>query len=278
MKRKNALIICLSLMAVLIGILVAVLLLGIGGDHPSDRNPSGDDSDTDHPFSDSIHIHFSAVDYDAPLTAEQIELIRAFAVEHLSDLYIKDYTIETGSGGVSINIPNNDELDLPVAEKLVRLAKEDCASYDYYNLLFYYDEAEANLPTELPATDQLICTDSVLESITTTYAGAEPAIDLKFNAEGTALFADATKKQFELNGYTSYQHTISIWESYRISGEEPVTVCLSNPAVLAHITNGEVMLSGSFTSYSEAENLVRKIKMAQLPFEIDVSLIAWYKP
>lgn len=169
-------------------------------------------------------------------------------------------------------------------------------------LRFYYDEEESSggLPTTPPTKDKLILSGDMLESAAAGWSEGtttmEPVVNLKFTDEGAKKFADATKKQFSLNGSSSGKYTISIWlvtnktdEELAAEKENSTTdktettdktdktenedhlkfQCLSNPGVKAHITNGEAQISGAFAEYSHAAELANLINAGSLPFSIE---------
>lgn len=82
---------------------------------------------------------------------------------------------------------------------------------------------------------------------------SEPQVSLKFDEEGTKLFADLTKKNL--------QKTIAIY----LDGEP-----ISAPRVQAEITNGEAVITGDFT-LQEAKDLVKRLNEGALP--VPISLI-----
>jgi protein-export membrane protein SecD len=83
---------------------------------------------------------------------------------------------------------------------------------------------------------------------------SEPQVGIKFDAEGTKLFAELTKKNL--------QKTIAIY----LDGE-----IISAPTVQAEITNGEAVITGNFT-IEEAKNLVKRLNEGALP--VPISLIS----
>lgn len=80
----------------------------------------------------------------------------------------------------------------------------------------------------------------------------EYVVTLKFNSEGTEKFADATA---ELNGTST---PISIWMD---------NTMISYPTVNSVITNGEAVITGSFTAES-AKALADQINSGALPFKM----------
>jgi protein-export membrane protein SecD len=79
---------------------------------------------------------------------------------------------------------------------------------------------------------------------------SEPQVSLKFDAEGTRLFADLTKKNLG--------KTIAIY----LDGEP-----ISAPRVQSEITNGEAVITGNFT-LQEAKDLVKRLNEGALPVPI----------
>lgn len=81
---------------------------------------------------------------------------------------------------------------------------------------------------------------------------SEPQVALQFDAEGTKLFADLTKKNLN--------KTIAIYLDGQI---------VSAPTVQAEITNGQAVISGNFT-IDEAKQLVRNLNEGALPVPINL--------
>lgn len=81
---------------------------------------------------------------------------------------------------------------------------------------------------------------------------AEPQVALQFDAEGTKLFAELTKKNL--------QKTIAIYLDGQI---------VSAPRVQSEITNGQAVITGNF-SIDEAKQLVRNLNEGALPVPINL--------
>ncbi len=81
---------------------------------------------------------------------------------------------------------------------------------------------------------------------------SEPQVSLKFDDEGTKLFAEITKKNL--------QKTVAIY----LDGQP-----ISAPRVQAEITNGEAVITGNFTS-QEAKDLVKRLNEGALPVPINL--------
>ena len=79
---------------------------------------------------------------------------------------------------------------------------------------------------------------------------SEPQVALKFDSEGTKLFADITKRNL--------QKKVAIF----LDGE-----IISAPTVQSEITNGEAVITGNF-SIDEAKDLVKRLNEGALPVPI----------
>ncbi|KKR21604.1 MAG: Protein translocase subunit SecD [Candidatus Moranbacteria bacterium GW2011_GWA2_39_41] len=81
---------------------------------------------------------------------------------------------------------------------------------------------------------------------------SEPQVSLKFDDEGTQMFADLTKKNIG--------KSVAIYLDGQI---------ISAPTVQAEITTGEAVITGNF-SIDEAKNLVKKLNEGALPVPINL--------
>lgn len=89
-----------------------------------------------------------------------------------------------------------------------------------------------------------------LKSATVTFQNqglSEPQVSLKFDAEGTTLFADITKRNLE--------KTVAIYLDGQI---------ISAPVVQSEITNGEAVITGSY-GLDEAKQLAQRLNEGALP-------------
>jgi protein-export membrane protein SecD len=83
---------------------------------------------------------------------------------------------------------------------------------------------------------------------------SEPQVSLKFDEEGTKLFADITKRNL--------QKRVAIY----LDGE-----IISAPTVQSEITNGEAVITGNFT-LDQAKQLVKRLNEGALP--VPISLVS----
>jgi len=81
---------------------------------------------------------------------------------------------------------------------------------------------------------------------------SEPEVSLKFDDEGTKLFAEITKRNL--------QKQVAIYIDNQI---------ISAPTVQAEITNGEAVITGNFST-EEAKDLVKRLNEGALPVPINL--------
>jgi len=90
-----------------------------------------------------------------------------------------------------------------------------------------------------------------------TTGASEYVVQLSFNADGGSKWADATTEAYNNNGeriHIVYDNTV-----------------ISSPAVSnGPITDGECIISGSFQTYDEANDLATIIRIGALPIELEV--------
>jgi len=97
-------------------------------------------------------------------------------------------------------------------------------------------------------TDRIVVEGGDIESAQAVYIENKPTVSLKFNAEGTEKFSEATKR------LVNYPIAIYLDEQF-----------ISAPRVDAWIKTGEAVISGSFTD-EYAIDLANKLQYGALPF------------
>ena len=213
-------------------------------------------------ISGGVEVAFAPEDESVNATDAQIDAMKDVIVRRLIANNITDYEAytDTDHNQVIIRFPwKKGETEFDAASAIEELGKTAL-------LEFYLDQAESNgaLPTEKPDSSERVLTGSMVESASAAWdqssstSTPQPVVSLKLDSTGTKAFADATKKQKDLNGSTGKSYTISIW----LDDE-----CISNPSVNDHITGGEAVISGGF-EYSEAVDLANLINSGALPFSI----------
>lgn len=127
-------------------------------------------------------------------------------------------------------------------------------------------------PTKKPDKADFVLDGNMVESATVTIdqEKSRPVVQLTLKPEGKIAFANATKKQYDLNvknygvATSSYKYAIAIWR-----GDEFV----SSPNVTAHIADGNaiITMNEGYTNeqaYEVATSMANQINAGSLPFSI----------
>ena len=181
-----------------------------------------------------------AVSTGAAVTADQLDDAKAVIEARLVSQNITGYAVSVNydTQNITVNIPQKDSdtgFDLASATDTL------CAE----NRLTFRDP-----------DGNVILDGSDVESALVSYlmydsdAGNEPVVQINFNSEGTAKFAEATEKY--------------IGQSISIRMDEEM---ISNPRVNAAITDGKAIISGLGT-LEEATALADRINAGALPFRL----------
>ena len=166
-------------------------------------------------------------------------------------MYSTESSVVFGEGGrISIDIPGGANAE----EVLESLGKEGSLDFVAQDDMSFEDEAKTK-----PVYTKTICTGKDIKSAEANTQqdevtkNKEYVVQLKFKTKGTKKFAKATQEAYPENKviYIVYDGKI-----------------LSSPAVQAEISNGEAVISGSFKTYDEAEELASMIRIGALPIEL----------
>ena len=215
-----------------------------------------------------IDVTFGPSGSEEGITAEQINRVRDVIAQRLVLNNITDYEIysDTTNNRVIVRFPwKNDEEDFDPAAAIEELGKTAMLEFRLGS------ETETQLDengepvldeygneVQVP-TGEIVLTGDDVDSATALYDNSSgqsvPVVQLILKEQGKEKFAEATEKQSENGG------TISIWLDNEM---------ISNPTVDEPITNGEAVISGGFTEYSEASDLANLINSGALPFSIEV--------
>lgn len=203
-------------------------------------------------ISGGIEVTFAPEDESIQADISQVNAMKDVIVRRMIAKGITDYEAytDTDNGQVIIRFPwQKGETEFDAAAAIEELGKTAL-------LEFYLDTSSSEAK---PGKDAFVLNGNSVESAGVVYdEDGKPVVTLKLKSDGTKAFADATKKQKELNGSNGTTNTISIWLD---------DDCISNPSVNAHITTGEAIIEGSFT-YDEAVDLANLINSGALPFSI----------
>ena len=112
--------------------------------------------------------------------------------------------------------------------------------------------------------DNVILKGTMVEDASAGYDSEQQqyVVRLKLDSEGTKNFSEATQRLAQSNG------VISIWMDETL---------ISYPQVNSHISNGEAIISGTFTA-EEATALANKIAGGSLPFKLETESFSTISP
>lgn len=168
-----------------------------------------------------------------------------------AEVYSTDSSVVLGENGrITIDIPGVSNAE----EVLASLGKEGTLDFVAADDMSFADEDKT-----IPQYTKTICTGKEVKSAEATTQqdevtkNKENVVSLKFNAKGTKKFAKATQE-----AYPEHKVIYIVYDGK----------ILSAPAVQAEITNGEAVISGSFKTYDEADNLASMIRIGALPVEL----------
>ena len=200
-----------------------------------------------------VDVTFAPADSKVDATDAQIEAVKNVIEKRMVNSGITDYEIyaDTNNNQVIARFPwKSDEESYDVASAIEELGKTAM-------LEFYIGEGTTGSDGTMtkPSGDPILTGEDV-ESASAAYdsESREPVVQLKLKSSGTKAFAEATEQQ-----YNNGNGKISIW----LDNEQ-----ISAPSVNSIITDGNAVISGSFSEYSEASSLATLISSGALPFSI----------
>ena len=181
-------------------------------------------------------------------TAEQLESAKSIIETRLDSKNILDrnITVDNENGYILVEYPwSADEKDFDPAAAIKELGETA-------ELSFWPVEAneETNQIEKVSSVEEPLLTGANVESSEAGYYNGVYVVSLKFDDEGTKLFADATKKYLN--------EMIGIYMDDTL---------ISYPTVNAEITEGQAQIEGDFTA-TEAKELASKISAGALPFSL----------
>lgn len=181
-----------------------------------------------------VEAVFAPQNYEGTPSAQEVEAAAKVLNFRLDQLQILDREViaSPSSGRIIVRFPwRSDEKEFNPDKALTELG-------------------QMALLTFRSPDGEVLVDGNMVESAQAAYdeQRKEPIVVLRFNAEGKELFANATEKYIN--------QTIGIY----LDEEQ-----LSNPVVQTAITDGEGLISGSFTN-EEALDLAAKINGGALPF------------
>lgn len=208
-------------------------------------------------ISGGVEATFAPADEKIDATNDQVAAMKEVIVRRMIAKNITDYEAYTDldNDQVIIRFPwQKGEKEFDAGAAIAELGKTA--------MLEFYLDTSSQDGSKKPDKKDLVLTGTEVSSAK---AGVdqnnnnEPLVSLELNKTGAKKFAEATKKQKDLNGASGTTYTISIWLDNDM---------ISNPSVNAHITDGQAQISGGFAEYAEAANLADLINSGSLPFSI----------
>ncbi len=195
-----------------------------------------------------VSITYEAVG-DTP-TKKEMEDTRNMMQKRAEVYSTESSVVISEAGRISVDIPGVEDAE----EVLKSLGKEGSLDFVAQGDMQFEDDEQ-----KVPKYTKVICSGKDVksaeagtqqESVT---KNKEYVVQLKFKSKGTKKFAKATQA-----AYPSKEVIYIVYD-----GE-----VLSAPVVKAEITNGEAVISGSFKTYEEAEELASMIRIGALPVEL----------
>ena len=244
MKDKKKAILHIVIILAVIGLCTFTTLVGFTKQHKG----SAQNIKLGLDLAGGVSITYQAVG-DTP-SAKDMEDTRNM-MQKRADVYSTESSVVVGEGGrISIDIPGVANAE----EVLESLGKEGSLDFVAQDDMSFEDEAKTK-----PVYTKTICTGKDIKSAEANTQqdevtkNKEYVVQLKFKTKGTKKFAKATQEAYPENKviYIVYDGKI-----------------LSSPAVQAEISNGEAVISGSFKTYDEAEELASMIRIGALPIEL----------
>lgn len=199
-----------------------------------------------------VDVTFGAKDTKIQVTEEQLDGVKAVIEERLVLRNITDYEIyaDTANKQVVVRFPwEADESNYDPTKAIGEIGQTA-------QLAFHIGDA-TDAETKKPTGD-LVLTGNDVASAKAGYdeENQQYVVQLTLKESGKKAFAEATKKQYDNN-----KGPISIWLDDQM---------ISAPNVQAVITNGEAVISGSFETMADAQDLANLITSGSLPFELEV--------
>lgn len=226
-----------------------------------------------------IDVTFGPEDESLEVTDDQMQQVQDVISQRLVSNNITDNEIytDTANKQIIVRFPwKTDEQDFDPEQAIAELGQTAVLEFRKGTETETVTEEQLNEETgEMEEVEvvrpvgELVLTGDDVESAAAMYdtssgtSNPEPVVELTLKASGTEKFSAATEELLSTNGI------ISIW----LDNEQ-----ISAPQVNAHITDGKAIISGGFTSFSEATSLANLINSGALPFSIEVKSFNTLEP
>ncbi|WP_044975655.1 SecD/SecF family protein translocase subunit [Ruminococcus sp. HUN007] len=211
-----------------------------------------------------VDVTFTPADgYDA--TEEQLDSVKEVMKVRLASLGISDSNVyvDNSNDRIIVRFPwQSSETDFDPEAAVKELGGTAMLTFREGT------DSTTDENGETVPSGTLILNGDDVESATAMYQKKEDGnyeyvVSLKLGSEGAKKFSDATGRLYQDKGQ------ISIWMDNSL---------ISAPAVQAHITTGEAIISGSFETFEDAKALADKINSGALPFSLTTSSFSTISP
>ncbi|MBR1740768.1 MAG: protein translocase subunit SecD [Lachnospiraceae bacterium] len=246
MKNKKKAILSLVLVVVVIGLCTFTTLVGFTKHHSGSAKNIKLGLD----LAGGVSITYEAVG-DTPTAAELADTRNM--MQKRAEVYSTESSVVTsGDRRITIDIPGVSNAE----EVLQSLGKEGSLDFVAEDDMTLNTDDDGN---QVPTYTKTVCTGKDVKTAEANTQqdevskNKEYVVQLKFKSKGTKKFADATEE-----AYPSKKKIYIVYDGQ----------ILSAPAVQAHITDGNAVISGSFKTYEEADELASMIRIGALPIEL----------
>ena len=212
-----------------------------------------------------ISVTLEAGDGYVP-TVDQLQSAKFIIENRLDSQAVFDRNITTDATGRRIIVEIPFKSDQNKSEFLTEDYDAQKTVVEYIgktaNLTFrpYYADVVNEFGAPAPVDPVLVSGANVVDSRVVNTSDGKLAVSLKFDAEGTRLFAEATQQY--------YGREIAIFMDDTI---------LTAPSVKAVITQGDAIIEGNYT-LETASALAAQIRSGALPFKLEASELTQITP
>ncbi len=246
MKNKKKGILSLLLVLVVIGLCTFTTLVGFTKQHKGSAKNIKLGLD----LAGGVSITYEAVG-DTP-SAEELADTRNMLQKRAEVYSTESSVVTSGDRRITIDIPGVSNAE----EVLQSLGKEGSLDFVAEDDMSFENGEDGS---QVPKYTKTVCTGKDVKNAEANTQqneiskNKEYVVQLKFKSKGTKKFADATEAAYPTNKkiYIVYDGKV-----------------LSAPAVQAHITSGEAVISGSFKTYDDADELASMIRIGALPIQL----------
>lgn len=241
MKNKKKGLLHLFVIIAIIGLCSYITLVGLTDAHKG----SAQNIKLGLDLAGGVSITYEAAN-GTPTATEMKDTVNM--MQQRAEVYSTESTVvQEGNDRIVIEIPGVENAD----DVLSSLGKEGSLDFVAEDDVSFDDDGN-------PQYTKVVCSGKHIKNAEAgqqqdSTNNKEYVVQLSFNAKGAKKFAAATKEAYPSNKkiYIIYDGQV-----------------LSAPTVQAEITDGKAVISGSFTTYNEADELASMIRIGALPVEL----------